>query len=41
MNFSIKFIPCSYEDKCLEFMINVGEYVTVNEIKQKINDYLI
>jgi len=41
MNFSVKYIPCSITEQPQEFSISVGEFVTVNEIRQKMEDYLI
>jgi hypothetical protein len=41
MNFTVKFLPYSLSEKPSEFQISVGEYVTVNEIRSKIEDYLI
>ena len=40
MSFSIKYIPWSTGHRPMEFMLSVGEYVTVNEIRSKINEYL-
>lgn len=33
-------MPCSVIEYPTEFQISVGEYVTVNEIRQKIESYL-
>jgi hypothetical protein len=41
MNFSVKYIPIEITETPQEFLISVGEYVTVNEIRQKVEDYLI
>ena len=41
MNFSVKYIPCLVTEQPQEFLISVGEFVTVNEIRQKMEDYLI
>jgi hypothetical protein len=37
---SVKYFPLSLSDKPKEYMINVGEFVTLNEIKQKIIENL-
>jgi hypothetical protein len=41
MNFSVKYIPFNITEPPQEFLISVGEFVTVNEIRQKMDDYLI
>ena len=41
MNFTVKYLPFNLGDRPAEFQISVGEYVTVNEIRQKVEDYLI
>ncbi len=37
---TIKYFPLSLAERPKEFSISVGEYVTLNEIQQKIVDYL-
>jgi ubiquitin C-terminal hydrolase len=37
---TIKYFPLSLEEKPKEFSINVGEFVTLNEIRQKIVENL-
>jgi hypothetical protein len=39
-NFTVKYIPIDMSEAQLEFTINAGEYVTMNEIRQKIDEYL-
>jgi hypothetical protein len=37
---TIKYFPLSLSEKPKEFMINVGEFVTLSEIKQKLVENL-
>ena len=41
MSFTVKYLPCNVAERPTAFQLNVGEYVTVNEIRQKVEDYLI
>jgi len=41
MSFSIKYLPFNIGERPAEFQLSVGEYVTVNEIRQKVEDYLV
>jgi len=40
MSFTIKYIPINVSEQPKEFQMSVGEFVTVNELKNKIEDYL-
>jgi hypothetical protein len=39
-SFTIKYIPVNTDESPKEFQLSVGEFVTVNEIRQKIEEYL-
>jgi hypothetical protein len=41
MSFSVKYIPCSLTERPQEFQMTVGEFVTVSEIRQKVEDFLL
>jgi len=41
MSFTIKYLPFNMGERPAEFQLSVGEYVTVNEIRQKVEDYLV
>ena len=40
MSFTIKYIPIDVSEQPKEFQLFVGEFVTVNELKGKIEEYL-
>lgn len=40
MSFTIKYIPIDTGEQPKEFQMSVGEFVTVNELRQKIEEYL-
>ena len=40
MSFTVKYIPCSLTERPLEFLISVGDIITVSEIRSKIIGYL-
>ena len=40
MSFTIKYIPVDMDEQPKEFQLSAGEFVTVNEIRQKVEEYL-
>ena len=40
MSFTIKYIPIDTSEQPKEFQMSVGEFVTVNELRQKVEEYL-
>jgi hypothetical protein len=40
MNFTVRYLPVDMSAPQMEFTISAGEYVTVNEIRTKIDDFL-
>lgn len=40
MSFTIKYIPVNTSEVPKEFQLSVGEFVTVNELRQKIEEHL-
>lgn len=40
MNITVRYIPIDMSAPQMEFAIAAGEYVTVNELRTKIDDYL-
>jgi ubiquitin carboxyl-terminal hydrolase 6/32 len=39
--FLVRYIPHNLKERPTSFVINVGEYVTIKEIRRKIEEYLI
>jgi hypothetical protein len=39
--FTVKYLPYNIGEKPAEFQLCVGEYVTVSEIKSKVEEFLI
>lgn len=40
LSFFVKFVPYELNQDHIEFQLSVGEFVTVSELKQKVNDFL-
>lgn len=41
VGFTVKYMPCNFGERPAKFQLNVGEYVRVSEIRERVEEYLV